>query len=57
MCSQKKLEIRNSKQIQMIKKQSKQARFGFRFLDFGFEVLRFVSDFELRISDFDSKRE
>jgi hypothetical protein len=31
---------------------SKHAHFGFRFLDFGFEVFRFVSDFELRISGF-----
>jgi len=45
------VEIRNSKQIQMIKKQknSKPAHFGFRFLDFGFDC--FIC-FGFRASDF-----
>jgi hypothetical protein len=45
------LEIRNSKQIQMIKIQKildePVSYFTFRFLQF-----RFVSDFDIRISDF-----
>jgi hypothetical protein len=46
-----KSEIRNSKQIQMIKKHKIPHKliFVFRFLDLR---VSFVSDFELRISDF-----
>jgi hypothetical protein len=46
-------EIRNSKQIQMTKIQnSKQKRL--LFWKFGHSNLGFVSDFDIRISDFDS---
>jgi len=50
-----KLETRNSKQIQTIKKQKISNQLS---SDFGFWIsdlsVSFVSDFELRISDFDS---
>ena len=44
-----KFEVRNSKQIQTLKKgiNSKRVRFGFGISDF-----EFVSDFDIRISDF-----
>jgi hypothetical protein len=42
-------EIRNSKQSQMTKFQMFQTR---KFRDFEFQELEFVSDFDIRISDF-----
>ena len=60
MYSQKKFETRNPKFETNPNDQKgipNKLASAFRFLDFGFEVVRFVSDFELRISNFDSKLE